>query len=268
MSTSHGQEDLADVVNKVVADVATQLEVLGNVAKSFEEIKAIQMVELMPMNRSFANTMTTLQAKPWAQSEVKRGNPEILEDAYVTTERLVDTQRKSYTNTFKPLKKPDHGGKKEDRWDHKVYSVAKPILRDAKGVAIQIGNWAGTTNFPVVPLDDFKVILGMEFLQGQNIHEEGCVSGVREISLIEGKKKPSPSGRSTPVDGELPNVAPGNEDARRNRIGAPRVDAGSCDDRLDLRRKSSSGRRSPEEAEARPAGSKTPRMLKAVFLVV
>nr|VVW57207.1 unnamed protein product [Nymphaea colorata] len=44
-----------------------------------------------------------------------RSNPETLEDAYVVAECLVDTQRKSYTNTFRPSKKPDHGGKKEDR---------------------------------------------------------------------------------------------------------------------------------------------------------
>uniref|UniRef100_A0A5K1BG64 Retrotransposon gag domain-containing protein n=1 Tax=Nymphaea colorata TaxID=210225 RepID=A0A5K1BG64_9MAGN len=53
------------------------------------------------------------------QSEVGRSIPETLEDAYVVAERLVDTQCKSYTNAFKPSKKPDHGGKKEDRRERK-----------------------------------------------------------------------------------------------------------------------------------------------------
>uniref|UniRef100_A0A5K0WPN1 Retrotransposon gag domain-containing protein n=1 Tax=Nymphaea colorata TaxID=210225 RepID=A0A5K0WPN1_9MAGN len=57
--------------------------------------------------------------QPWAQSKVERCNPETLEDAYVVAERVVDTQHKSYTNTFKPLKKPDHGGKKKDRRERK-----------------------------------------------------------------------------------------------------------------------------------------------------
>ncbi|KAF3782308.1 LINE-1 retrotransposable element ORF2 protein [Nymphaea thermarum] len=50
-----------------------------------------------------------------AQSEEERSNPETLEDAYVVAERLTDTQHKSYTNAFKPSKKPDHGGNKDDR---------------------------------------------------------------------------------------------------------------------------------------------------------
>ncbi|KAF3781161.1 hypothetical protein EJ110_NYTH37170 [Nymphaea thermarum] len=56
-----------------------------------------------------------LGLQSWAQSEVKMSNPKTLEDAYVVAERLTYTQRKSYTNAFKPSKKPDHGGKEEDQ---------------------------------------------------------------------------------------------------------------------------------------------------------
>uniref|UniRef100_A0A5K1DJK4 Aspartic peptidase DDI1-type domain-containing protein n=1 Tax=Nymphaea colorata TaxID=210225 RepID=A0A5K1DJK4_9MAGN len=45
-------------------------------------------------------------------------------------------------------------------------SEARPILGEAKGATVQIEGWTGVTNFSVVPLDDFKVILGMEFLRG------------------------------------------------------------------------------------------------------
>uniref|UniRef100_A0A5K1AML1 Retrotransposon gag domain-containing protein n=1 Tax=Nymphaea colorata TaxID=210225 RepID=A0A5K1AML1_9MAGN len=55
-----------------------------------------------------------LGLQSWAKSEVERSNLETLEDAYVVAERLADTQRKNYTNAFKPSKKPDHEGKKED----------------------------------------------------------------------------------------------------------------------------------------------------------
>ncbi|KAF3771576.1 hypothetical protein EJ110_NYTH60137 [Nymphaea thermarum] len=60
-----------------------------------------------------------LGLQSWAQSEVERSNPGTLEDAYVVAECLADTQRKSYTNAFKPSKKPDHGGKKDDRRERK-----------------------------------------------------------------------------------------------------------------------------------------------------
>lgn len=46
-----------------------------------------------------------------------------------------------------------------------VNSAAKPIHGIAKGVELQIGGWKGTTNLTVAPLDDFKVVLGIEFLE-------------------------------------------------------------------------------------------------------
>lgn len=46
---------------------------------------------------------------------------------------------------------------------------AKPIHNVDKGVGINIGGWKGTTNLSVVPLDDFKVIFGMEFLSAAKV---------------------------------------------------------------------------------------------------
>ncbi|KAF3773292.1 hypothetical protein EJ110_NYTH55477 [Nymphaea thermarum] len=49
-----------------------------------------------------------------------------------------------------------------------VNSEAMPILGEAKGATVQIEGWAGVSNFSAVPLDDFKVICGIEFFKGQN----------------------------------------------------------------------------------------------------
>ncbi|KAF3777979.1 hypothetical protein EJ110_NYTH44642 [Nymphaea thermarum] len=67
----------------------------------------------------------------WAQPDVERSNLETLEQAYVVAERLADTQRKSYTDTFKAGKKSNHCGKKDDRRDHnRTESVSqKPTER-------------------------------------------------------------------------------------------------------------------------------------------
>nr|CAD1823080.1 unnamed protein product [Ananas comosus var. bracteatus] len=46
-----------------------------------------------------------------------------------------------------------------------VNSKAQPIAGLAKKVPVSIGSWTGKPNFMSVPLDDFQVILGMEFLQ-------------------------------------------------------------------------------------------------------
>nr|GFA33688.1 putative reverse transcriptase domain-containing protein [Tanacetum cinerariifolium] len=45
-----------------------------------------------------------------------------------------------------------------------VNSMAKPIHGVAKDAQAKIGEWEGTIDFSVVPMDDFKVVLGLEFL--------------------------------------------------------------------------------------------------------
>ncbi|KAF3792450.1 hypothetical protein EJ110_NYTH11550 [Nymphaea thermarum] len=62
---------------------------------------------------------------PWAQADVERSDPKTLEQAYVAAERLADTQRKSYTETFKPTRESDHNGK-EERRDRNESSVQRP----------------------------------------------------------------------------------------------------------------------------------------------
>ncbi|RVW62481.1 hypothetical protein CK203_063918 [Vitis vinifera] len=44
-------------------------------------------------------------------------------------------------------------------------SVAKPSHRVARGVTMHIGSWKGRVDFTVAPMDDFKMALGMDFLQ-------------------------------------------------------------------------------------------------------
>ncbi|PWA81445.1 hypothetical protein CTI12_AA187700 [Artemisia annua] len=45
-----------------------------------------------------------------------------------------------------------------------VNSKAKPMEGVAKDVRAKIGEWEGTVDLPVVPMDDFDVVLGLEFL--------------------------------------------------------------------------------------------------------
>ena len=45
-----------------------------------------------------------------------------------------------------------------------VNSKAQKIQRVAKNVPMQIGDWKGTCNLLCVPLDDFDLILGVDFL--------------------------------------------------------------------------------------------------------
>ncbi|KAF3793446.1 hypothetical protein EJ110_NYTH03566 [Nymphaea thermarum] len=147
-SPAHDQGNLEETVNRLVADVATHEEALGFAAETFEgfkeELKLMreQMAESVAVNRSLSDLVKTLQdevaelrasnqkllrmssasssqertrLQPWAQVDVERSDPKTLEQAYVAAERLADTQRRSYTEIFKPTRESDHSGKEERR---------------------------------------------------------------------------------------------------------------------------------------------------------
>ena len=43
-------------------------------------------------------------------------------------------------------------------------SLAKPSQGVARGVTMKIGSWEGKIDFTVAPMDDFKIVIGMDFL--------------------------------------------------------------------------------------------------------
>ncbi|KAF3787938.1 hypothetical protein EJ110_NYTH21957 [Nymphaea thermarum] len=84
--------------------------------------------------------------QPWAQADVERSDPKTLEQAYVAAERLADTQRRSYTETFKSTRESDHNGK-EERRDRDVSSAqrqtgGRPFFRrDYSGPPREVHCW-------------------------------------------------------------------------------------------------------------------------------
>ncbi|KAK8648833.1 hypothetical protein V6N13_129575 [Hibiscus sabdariffa] len=80
-----------------------------------------------------------------------------------------------------------------------VNSAAKPIHGIAQEVKTDVGTWSGRLNFSIVPMDDYKLILGIEFLdqvkaipmlfaKAMSITEgnQACV-----VSMIRGTKQES-----------------------------------------------------------------------------
>ncbi|GJY53362.1 putative retrotransposon gag domain, aspartic peptidase domain protein, partial [Tanacetum coccineum] len=64
-----------------------------------------------------------------------------------------------------------------------VNSEAKPIHGVAKDVQVKIGEWDGTIDLSIVPMDDFKVVLGLEFLDKRD-----AKSGAKTLSAMQFKK--------------------------------------------------------------------------------
>ncbi|KAK9671697.1 hypothetical protein RND81_12G048500 [Saponaria officinalis] len=83
-----------------------------------------------------------------------------------------------------------------------VNSSAKPIYRVARNVPIKMGDWSGQINFTTVLMDDFKLVLGMDFLKRTStvpmphlqllmmMGSKRCL--VKVVESVEDKKKKGP----------------------------------------------------------------------------
>ena len=66
-----------------------------------------------------------------------------------------------------------------------VNSPAKPIVGIAQGVNITLGTWSGKLDFSIVPMDDFKMVLGMEFFD--QVHAFP-LPATNSLSILDGSK--------------------------------------------------------------------------------
>ncbi|GFY91651.1 hypothetical protein Acr_08g0000470 [Actinidia rufa] len=66
---------------------------------------------------------------------------------------------------------------------------ARPIYGVAQDVRLHIGDWCGQVDFTVVPMDDYPIVLGMEFLDGVRAFpipfaETMCIMGERSACMV------------------------------------------------------------------------------------
>ena len=61
-------------------------------------------------------------------------------------------------------KRLERHASKEEGWLKAVNSATKPSHGVARGVAMHIGSWEGKVYFTMAPMDDFNMVLGMDFL--------------------------------------------------------------------------------------------------------
>ena len=64
-----------------------------------------------------------------------------------------------------------------------VNSPAKPIAGITQGVHATLGTWSGKLDFSIVPMDDFKIVLGMEFFD--QVHAFP-LPATNSISILDG----------------------------------------------------------------------------------
>ncbi|CAN6470645.1 unnamed protein product [Victoria cruziana] len=81
-----------------------------------------------------------------------------------STTAMVDT---GATHNFISVEEAKHLGltlEKGELHMNAVNSEAKPICGVARDVDVKIENWSGNANFSVAPIDDYKMILGMDLM--------------------------------------------------------------------------------------------------------
>ncbi|GFY94232.1 hypothetical protein Acr_09g0006780 [Actinidia rufa] len=79
--------------------------------------------------------------------------------------------------------------KEEQGWIKAVNTEARPIYGIARDVRLHIGDWCGQADFTVLPMDDYPIVLGMEFLDGVRAFpipfaETMCIMGEGSTCLV------------------------------------------------------------------------------------
>lgn len=80
------------------------------------------------------------------------------------THVLVDTQATQFHNKSRGKMTKIKDDKNVQSWTKTINSEVKPISTLAKGVNNKIRDWSWRANFMALPLNDFEVVLRVEFL--------------------------------------------------------------------------------------------------------
>ncbi|RVW59633.1 Transposon Ty3-G Gag-Pol polyprotein [Vitis vinifera] len=110
--------------------------------------------------------LNALKAKPIPKTPQSKGLMYV--EAIVNgkaTKALVDTGATHNFVSEDEARRLELQASKEGGWLKAVNSTAKPSHGVARGVTMHIGSWEGRVDFTVAPMDDFKMVLGMDFLQ-------------------------------------------------------------------------------------------------------
>ena len=109
--------------------------------------------------------MVETKGKPRTKSKAKANGLRFVSTIVngISTRALVDT---GATHNFISVDEAKRLGLKtmeDSGWIKAANGDAKPIRGVARGVKAKIGEWEGELDLSVVPMDDYKLVLGMEF---------------------------------------------------------------------------------------------------------
>ncbi|CAH9136068.1 unnamed protein product [Cuscuta epithymum] len=109
--------------------------------------------------------LNALKAKPMPKTTSKGL---MYVEAYINgkpTRALVDTGATHNFVNEEEAKRVGLQWTKGEGWLKAVNAKAQPLNGLSRGVDLRLGTWKGQVDFSVAPMDDFKVVLGMDFLR-------------------------------------------------------------------------------------------------------
>lgn len=80
------------------------------------------------------------------------------------TRAIVDTRATHNFVSVEKARRLELKTSKESVWLKAVNSESKPLYGVAQGIDISLGAWEGKIDLTVAPMDDFQVVIGMDFL--------------------------------------------------------------------------------------------------------
>ena len=110
--------------------------------------------------------LNALKAKPVPKMPQSKGLMYV--EAFINgkaTKALVDTNATYNFVSEDESKRLEFQASKEGGWLKAINSAAKPSHGIARGVTMHIGSWEGRVDFIGAPMENFKMVLGMDFLQ-------------------------------------------------------------------------------------------------------
>ena len=144
-----------------------------------EEAKVGSLRLLNAIKAKMDLAKTTKKGRMYVEAKVRGFN----------TRALVDTGASHNFMEVKEAKRLGLQFKEEQGWIKAVNTDARPIYGVARDVRIHIGDWCGQVDFTVVPMDDYPIVLGMEFLDGVRAFpipfaETMCIMGEGSACMV------------------------------------------------------------------------------------
>ncbi|KAK8934643.1 hypothetical protein KSP39_PZI015004 [Platanthera zijinensis] len=153
-----------------------ELKHKGSIAEYVKEFTTI-MLQILNMSDEDLLFFFVDGLQHWARQELQQRDVKTLDEAIAAAESLAEKANGKATKilldtgathnfmTEQEAKRLGLHVSKGEGWLKTVNGEAKLLRGTSREVELQMGTWKGQVNFSIAPMDDFQVVLGMDFFE-------------------------------------------------------------------------------------------------------